>query len=146
MKSEIIDDINQAFLQLEFSIKLLTFVESGKLDKNGFDLDVFIDKENIQWLIHHLKERYPRHLVDQLKVLQNTTKLYPNYCEQALDEMKKLKLTSANDFRDIAHSLSVQSQRKSPAVTELNKKYIDLIAPERSEDIYLKVLAGGRDR
>ncbi|MFZ3591747.1 IS21 family transposase [Bacillus sp. DJP31] len=28
--------------------------------------DVFIDKENIQWLVEQLKEKYPRHLMDQL--------------------------------------------------------------------------------
>lgn len=72
-------------------------------------------------------------------------KLYPSYCEQAMQEMKKLKMTSANDFRDIAHSLSIQSQCSSPVVTtELNPKYKELIAPERSDDIYLKVLGGGR--
>lgn len=107
--------------------------------------EMFIDKENIQWLINHLKERYPRHLVDQLKVLQSTIKIYPNHSEQALHEMKKLKMTSANDFRDIAHSLSVQSKRNSPLMPEPNQKYKDLIAPERSDDVYLKVLAGGRD-
>ncbi|WP_251026954.1 hypothetical protein [Bacillus sp. ISL-46] len=67
--------------------------------------EMFIDKENIQWLITHLKERYPRHIVDQLKVLQNTIKIYPNHSENALHEMKRLKMTSANDFRDIAHAL-----------------------------------------
>ena len=107
--------------------------------------DVFLDKENIQWLIHQLKERYPRHLTDQLKVLEQAIKVYPNHCDQALEEVKKLNMTSANDFRDIANSLSIQSQKGSPSAIELNQKYKDLIAPERSEDIYLKVLAGGRD-
>lgn len=52
-------------------------------------------------------------------------------------------MTSANDFRDIAHSLSIQSQKGSPTAIELNPKYRDLITPERSQDIYLKVLSGG---
>ena len=106
---------------------------------------VFVDKENIQWLVQQLKEKYPRHMLDQLKVLQNAIRKYPGYSEQALKEMKKLNMTSANDFRDIAHALSVQSQSTSPIVAEPNQKYKDIIAPERSEDIYLKVLAGGRD-
>jgi len=107
--------------------------------------EVFIDKENFQWLIEQLKRRYPRHLIDQLKVLQGTIKSYPNHIEQALIEMRRLKMTSANDFRDIAHSLFVQSQKASPSAIELNQKYKDLVAPERSEDIYLKVLAGGKN-
>jgi len=107
--------------------------------------ETFIDKENIQWLIHKLKERYPRHLVDQLKVLQQAIRIYPNHCEEALSEMKKLGMTSANDFRDIAHALSVQYQKSSPKIVELNEKYKDLSAPERSEDIYLKVLSGGEN-
>lgn len=107
--------------------------------------EVFINKENIKWLINHLKTRYPRHLVDQLKVLQNTIKIYPSHTEQALYEMKKLNMTSANDFRDISHSLSQQSKKGSTSSAEPNQKYKELVAPERSEDIYLKVLAGGRD-
>jgi len=59
--------------------------------------------------------------------------------------MKKLGMTSANDFRDIAHALSVQYQKSSPKIVELNEKYKDLSAPERSEDIYLKVLSGGEN-
>ncbi|MFJ8064167.1 IS21 family transposase [Psychrobacillus sp. NPDC096426] len=106
--------------------------------------DVFLERENIQWLIEALKERYPRHLNDQLKVLLQTIKTYPNHCEQALKEIRKLKMTSANDFRDIAHSLSIRSQKDSPAAIQPNPKYRDLIAPERSQDIYLKILSGGR--
>lgn len=49
MKSEIIQNINQAFLQLEFSIKLLTYTELGKIDKNGFDTDVIIGQENLSF-------------------------------------------------------------------------------------------------
>jgi len=107
--------------------------------------DIFLEKENIQWLIEELKDRYPRHLTDQLKLLLKMIKAYPNYCEQALEEMRKLKMTSANDFRDIAHSLSIRSQKDSPAAIEPNPKYRDLIAPERSQDVYLKVLSGGRN-
>ena len=41
--------------------------------------------------------------------------------------------------------LSVQYQKSSPKIVELNEKYKDLSAPERSEDIYLKVLSGGEN-
>lgn len=107
--------------------------------------EIFDDKDNIEWLIQQLQERYPRHLVDQLKVIQSTIKKYPNFIEQALSEMKKLKMTSANDFRDIAHSLSVQSQNSVSRAAVLNEKYKDLKAPERTEDIHLKVLSGGNN-
>ena len=107
--------------------------------------EVFIEKENIQWLIQHLKERYPRHLIDQLKVLQSTIKSYPNHSELALLEMRRLKMTSANDFRDIAHSLFVQSQKSTPSAAKPNQKYKDLVAPERYEDIYFNVLDGGEN-
>lgn len=106
--------------------------------------DVFMAKENIQWVIEELKKRYPRHLTDQLKVLLQTIKTYPNYCEQALAEMRKLKMTSANAFRNIAHSISIRIEKDTRIAIEPNPKYRDLIAPERSQDIYLKVLSGGR--
>lgn len=107
--------------------------------------EVFHDKDSIQWLIEQLQERYPRHLVDQLKVIQSSIKKYPNYTEQTLEKMIKLKMTSANDFRDIAHSLSVQSQNKICKVAIPNEKYKDIKAPERTEDIHLKVLSGGNN-
>lgn len=105
--------------------------------------DIFIEKEGIQWLIEELKDRYPRHLVDQLKILQNTIKRYPNHIERAVQEMIRLQLTSANDFRDVAHSLFVQHQKAIPEAIVPNQKYKDLVAPERSDDVYLKVLSGG---
>ncbi len=40
MKSEIIENINQAFLQLEFSIKLLTYFGNKKIDKDEFDIHI----------------------------------------------------------------------------------------------------------
>ncbi len=104
---------------------------------------MFDDKERIEWLILKLKERYPRHLVDQLNVIQGSIKKYPSFSEQALLEMKKLNMTSANDFRDIAYSLSIQSQKKPDIAGLPNEKYKDITAPERTEDIHLKVLAGG---
>ena len=105
--------------------------------------DVFEDKENIEWLILQLIDRYPRHLVDQLKVIQGSIEKYPSFSEQALDEMKKLNMTSANDFRDIAYSLSMQYQRKANLAPRSNEKYKDISAPERTEDIHIRVLAGG---
>ncbi len=40
MKSEIIENINQAFLQLEYSIKLLTYSETKQINKDEFDTHI----------------------------------------------------------------------------------------------------------
>lgn len=106
--------------------------------------EAFDDKEGIQWLIQKLLERYPRHIIDQLRVIQSTIKKYPRFIDDTLQEMKKLNMTSANDFRDIACSLSIEVQQREQVKTVINEKYRDLRAPERKEDIYLKVLYGGK--
>src|SRR3989339_823373 len=43
MKSELISDINQAFLHLEFTIKLLTYMKRRIIDKDEFDTAIVID-------------------------------------------------------------------------------------------------------
>jgi len=108
--------------------------------------DMLDDKESVKWLIKLLTEHYPRHLVDQLKVVQSVILTYPAFIEEAMDEMKRLRLTSANDLRDIALSLEIQGQKKRKNTISLNEKYKDLVAPERKEDIYFKVLQGGGNR
>ena len=40
MKSKTIENINQAFLQLEYSIKLLTYSETNQINKDEFDTHV----------------------------------------------------------------------------------------------------------
>lgn len=42
MKSELVKNINQAFLQLEFAVKLLSCFERKKIDKADFDADIVI--------------------------------------------------------------------------------------------------------
>ncbi|SDI70652.1 hypothetical protein SAMN04487975_1311, partial [Planococcus glaciei] len=106
--------------------------------------DAFSDKVAIQWFIEALTEKYPRHLVDQLKVIQKAIQKHPNSTEAALKEVQKLQLISGNDFRDIAYSLDRQVQQASTPEIQLNQKYIELKAPERSSDTYLRVLSGGR--
>lgn len=101
------------------------------------------EKETIGWLIKQLAERYPRHLIDQLKIVQAAILTYPAFIEEALDEMKRLKLNSANDLRDIAISLEIQNRKKLKKTGIENEKYKNLAAPERKEDIYIRVLQGG---
>ncbi|WP_235000368.1 Mu transposase domain-containing protein [Virgibacillus dakarensis] len=104
------------------------------------------DQESAKWLIGVLTERYPCHLIDQLKVVQSVVLKYPAFVEEAIGEMKRLRLTSANDLRDIALSLEIQSQKEKKDTGSLNEKYKDLVAPERKEDIYSSVLQGGGSR
>lgn len=104
------------------------------------------DKESVTWLVGLLTEQYPRHLVDQLKVVQSVILKYPAFIEEAMDEMRRLRLTSANDLRDIAISLEIQGRKNNKGSVALNEKYKDLVAPERKEDIYFSVLQGGGTR
>ncbi|MBU9713485.1 IS21 family transposase, partial [Bacillus tamaricis] len=104
------------------------------------------NKESAKWLVELLSEQYPRHIVDQLKVVQSVILKYPAFVEEAINEMRRLRLTSANDLRDIAISLEVQSRRQRKNSETLNEKYKDLVAPERKEDIYFSVLQGGGNR
>ena len=113
-------------------------------DIEGF----FQDKTSIEWFISVLKERYPRHLIDQLKLIQHSIKSYPNEVEEALEKVRKMHMTSANDFRDMTKSLAIEKEKTllhSSEKVQLNEKYKALVAPERSEDIYLQVLSGGKE-
>jgi hypothetical protein len=101
------------------------------------------DKDSVKWLIETLSKQYPRHMIDQLKVVQSVILKYPSIINLAISEMKRLRLSSANDLRDIAISLEIQSKKEIRNTGVLNKKYKDLAAPERKEDIYISVLTGG---
>lgn len=102
--------------------------------------------ETSTWFIEELTERYPRHLIDQLKVVQSVIGNYPDFVDEALEEVKRLKLMSANDLRDIAISLEIDSQKQPKKAGTINEKYKDIVAPERTTDIYLSVLQGGKNR
>src|SRR5699024_10283193 len=66
------------------------------------------DTELATWLVDTLQRQYPRHLVDQLKIVLKSAKQYPQHINDAVQELKRLGLTSANDLRDIAISLDIQ--------------------------------------
>lgn len=104
------------------------------------------DKEAVEWLVGMLTKHYPRHLIDQLKVVQSVILKHPSIVNQAIHELKRLRLTSANDLRDIATSLEIEGRKERKDIGSVNEKYKDLVAPERKEDIYLSVLQGGRNR
>jgi len=100
------------------------------------------DTELAAWLVDTLQRRYPRHLVDQLKIVLKSAKQYPQHINDAVQELKRLGLTSANDLRDIAISLDIQAGKQRTKRTVINEKYKDMTAPERQPDVYLKVLQG----
>lgn len=102
------------------------------------------DTELAAWLVDTLQRQYPRHLTDQLKIVLKSAEQYPQHINTAVKELNRLGLTSANDLRDIAISLDIQagSHQSKPAV--INEKYKDMTAPERNQEIYLKVLQGGQ--
>ncbi|WP_051348373.1 hypothetical protein [Peribacillus kribbensis] len=104
------------------------------------------DKQAANWLIEILSNQYPRHMVDQLKVVQSVILKHPYFIDEALSEMRRLRLTSANDLRDIAITLEIHSRKKHKVTGIPNEKYKTLVAPERREDIYFIVLQGGANQ
>lgn len=115
-----------------------------KRDRSIYEVKELIeDRSAAEWLVEKLTERYPRHLIDQLKIVQSIGLQYADFIDEAISEMMRLKLTSANDLRDIAFALELQSKQNKNKVSTLNEKYKSLVAPERKEDIYLHVLQGG---
>jgi len=102
------------------------------------------DTELAAWLVETLQHQYPRHLVDQLKIVLKSAKQYPQHMKDAVKELNRLGLTSANDLRDIVISLDIQAGKQRTKQAVGNEKYKDMTAPERQPDIYLKVLQGGQ--
>lgn len=107
-------------------------------------IEKLTDQENSAWLIKTLQEHYPRHLIDQLKVVLKAIERYPAQIDEALKEMKRLELTSANDLRDIAISFEIEGSNELARKEVINEKYKDIVAPERNQDVYLRVLQGGK--
>lgn len=107
-------------------------------------MDKLVDQDDTTWLIKNIRQHYPRHTIDQLKVVLKAIENYPDYVADALKEMKKLGLTSANDLRDIAISFEMAGNKQSSQKEVINEKYKDIVAPERSQDAYLHVLQGGK--
>ncbi|AOM81673.1 hypothetical protein BBEV_0279 [Salisediminibacterium beveridgei] len=108
--------------------------------------DFFSDKEAVTWFINKLEARYSRYIIDQLKVMKRVMIEHPTIAEDALRKVYDLKLTSANDYRDVAMSISIEQDRNdigNKNRAKSNEKYAGLQAPERSPDAYLHVLSGG---
>ncbi|MED4083198.1 hypothetical protein P4637_20670 [Halalkalibacterium halodurans] len=118
---------------------------STKKDKLRKEIETtFKDRELISWFLDELHVKYPRHLLDQLKVLSKVIDNHPTFIDDALEKVKLLNLISANDFRDIAYSLHVEAKERIPKAHNKSDKYSHLKAAERSEDYYVNVLTGGK--
>lgn len=108
--------------------------------------DFFSDTEPVTWFINELEVKYPRYIMDQLNVMKRVMVDHPTVAEDALRKVYDLKLTSANDYRNVAMSIAIEEDRhhkENGSLTKSNDKYSDLQAPERSPDAYLNVLSGG---
>lgn len=102
----------------------------------------FSDKDKIDEFISNLKERYPRHMGDQLTILWNLIQHEPDSINEALAKVIEYKLTSANDFRDIVHSLKLgQSIDRVPA--QQDSPYSHINASTRKIESYIEILKGG---
>lgn len=104
--------------------------------------EFFQDQELITWYLDELKRKYPRHLVDQLKVMKTTIETHPEQIEHGLEQAKLLNLISANHFRDIVYSLAEEAGKKSAVTAQENTKFGHLKAVERPIDFYVHMMGG----
>lgn len=108
-------------------------------------LQLFEDKEKAAHFINQLKERYPRHIRDQLRVMEEVTTLHGEFAEEALNECLLLKLISAVEFRDVTNEIKrrhSETEMTSSERSSLPDKYKKITAVERPFDSYLQVLGG----
>lgn len=106
----------------------------------------FKDQEQIDRFFQILRERYPRHLGDQLSILWNLVQHDSEWLDEALQQTMALQLKSANDLRDLLYSLKQgaqdrkpESQRKEPKVTD----YSHIKASTRNVESYIAIMNGG---
>lgn len=117
-----------------------------KLNQHISDVLIYFrDKEKAKEFIHTLKENYPRHIRDQLRVMEQVAERDGDYIEEALDECIALNFTSANQFRDVAREIArrhVQTGNITPESPTLPEIYQEITAKERTLDAYLDLLGG----
>ena len=81
----------------------------------------FKDTELASIYVGQLLELYPRYRRDQLMTLQKATIDYSSVIDEVLLKCMREKLTSANDFRDVAKFLSLNLQHSSESTIEKHK-------------------------
>ena len=108
-------------------------------------LGLFQNEEKAMIFIDQLKVNYPRHIRDQLRVIEAVSERNSDFLEKALNECISLNLFSAVTLRDVANDIArrdVQTDSESTRNNSLSKKYQTITAVERSFESYLQVLGG----
>jgi transposase len=106
----------------------------------------FNNKEQIEEFFMILRERYPRHMGDQLAILWNLVQHENDWIDEALHQSIKLKLNSANDLRDLLISLKEYDQPGKPDIQrkQVNSNtYSHIKASTRDIDSYIEIMKGG---
>jgi len=107
----------------------------------------FKDQESATKFIDELSVRYPRHIRDQLQVMQHVINKFSDKFEEALQICCKKQLWSANDLRDLIRhqehlrtsSSTLPIKLPSTAPSPLN---LVETAATRDMDVYLDILGG----
>lgn len=110
-------------------------------------LSHFQDKEKATVFIERLKVNYPRHMRDQLRVIESVIDKNSAVLDTALNECMALNLFSAVELRDVAKEIArrhAQTDSQFIERDELPEKYQTITAVERSVESYLQVLGGER--
>lgn len=108
-------------------------------------LSHFHNKEKATIFINQLKIGYPRHMRDQLHVIETVIEQNNNVLDKALNECITLNLFSANVLRDVANELArrqLQTNHHDIESDGLSERYQSITAVERSVESYLQVLGG----
>ena len=119
--------------------------KSTKSDEWQLEIGKFFkDKEQIEQFFGILRERYPRHLGDQLSILWNLVQHESKWIDQALNQAMKLKLTSANDLRDLLFSLKEEVGQSKVEHLKGETTYSHITASTREIDYYIGFMKGGK--
>ena len=97
----------------------------------------FRDQMQFYEFVAVLKGKYPRHIGDQLKILERLAESDPSLLDITLDKATTRKLTSANDFRDTLTSLKEEQVNKPSC-----KDYTGVTASKRNMEEYIAIMKG----
>ncbi|WP_010200231.1 IS21 family transposase [Bacillus sp. m3-13] len=105
---------------------------------------LFEDQVKAQQFISSLKERYPRHMGDQLTILWNLLQQEPLKVNPALDKALELRLTSANDLRDLLVSVIQEEPIQRNQDVQSESPYSHIHVTTRKVESYIEILKGGQ--
>ena len=107
----------------------------------------FQDQVVVAQFTAELTNRYPRHIRDQLRIMQRATTQHREVIEEALKICSEKQLWSANDLMDFAKHLERLKGYKTPSqLDEQSQSSYDLnlgeVAATREIDVYIDILGG----